>query len=186
MGTFIWTLTIAAGAALAWRLTHKSGQVAANSSAAGTVSMTRDTAAAAASGSPAAIARTAVPDAAEEPIDGWTYSAADTAATDPPVEDQYIEDIAVAPHATPIDPGSEPSPWRIRKTAPASPAEPAPAGNRPDAGQKGTQMQDKGREGNAADGKDLPQDAGYDESEWDGDEGERLVDPDARDGEPRD
>ncbi|MFD1211242.1 hypothetical protein ACFQ36_04220 [Arthrobacter sp. GCM10027362] len=199
----IWTLAIAAGAALIWRLTHRS----ADSTAAGAPGA----AAPGPGGTPAAVtaggtplngassgstslleavprpAGAAAAPAEEEPIDGWTQSAADTAASEPPVEDQYIEDISVAPHATPLDPGSEPSPWLIRMTTPASPAEPPARRRRPEtAPTKGTDMQDRtSSEGTAADEPGLHQDTLYDESEWAGDDSERLVDPEAGEAGPR-
>jgi hypothetical protein len=180
MGTFIWTLAIAAGAALIWRLRHRSDRVAAGSPGAmpSGPAGTGTTAAPAPGG--AALMETAAgangrgsranetrpPAAEDEPIDGW------------------IEDVSVAPHAAPIDPGSEPSPWRIRTVAAAppvaAPAEPpaAPAGPEAPA-RKGTRMQEElpGEETAAKAGS--PEDALYVESEWDGDDGERLADPDA-------
>jgi hypothetical protein len=173
MGSFIWTLVFAAGAALIWRLSRRSGGLARTGSA--------SPAAVALSGPPApagaalmeASARTGGTGAETgepEPIDGWTQSAADTAATDPPVEDQYIEDIALAPHAAPIDPGSEPSPWRIRRSTIPSPAAAGPVeGNRAEASAGGAA---KPTEAGTA-GHDVLDDS----SEWAGDEGERLAGP---------
>ncbi|NKX50725.1 hypothetical protein HER39_09130, partial [Arthrobacter deserti] len=120
--------------------------------------------------------------AEEEPIDGWTLSAADTAATDPPVEEQYIEDIAVAPHAAPIDPGSEPDPWRIRRTA--SPAGRAAAPSR--AGIPRTEgTQPAGKSPGTADRAPVPpEDVLFGAPEWAGDDGERLADPGSPEGGP--
>jgi hypothetical protein len=178
MGSFIWTLVVAAGAALIWRLSRRSGRLArTGSTSPAAVGISRPPAPA--GGGPAgavlreAAARTGGTgaEAAEpEPIDGWTQSAADTAATDPLVEEQYIEDISVAPHAAPIDPGSEPSPWRTRSSAAPSPTSAGPAeGNRAQAGSGGG---GKPAEAGAA-GQDMLDDV----SEWAGDDGERLADP---------
>jgi hypothetical protein len=172
MGSFIWTLVIAAGAALIWRLSHRSGRIArTGSTSPATVGMSRPAAPAGAAPMEAAARNggTGTEAAEPEPIDGWTQSAADTAATDPLVEEQYIEDISVAPHAAPIDPGSEPSLWRIRGSAAASPTSASPTeGHRAPAESGGGKPAEAGTAR-----QDLPNDA----SEWAGDDGERLAEP---------
>jgi hypothetical protein len=117
MGSFTWTAAIA-GAALAWPAVR-----------AGTAYAV----------SPGPAGRQPDVPAGPEPVDGWTESAAETAASDPPVEEQYIEAVSAA--------------W------PRVPPE-------------GAQMQDKvGREQAVREP--------YDPSDWDGDEGERIVEPEA-------
>jgi hypothetical protein len=165
-GTFSWALAIAASAVLAWRLARRCGGAAGQDSpeaSAGSAAApvpgdaAPATAAARTRGTPAGVP-------AEEPIDGWTFSAADTAASEPPVEDQYIEDVSMAAHAAPIDAGSEPSPWRLR-IAPAalSGRQEKPRGERP-----GTEEgPGAGAEGGPGDGP-----------AWTGDDGERLAGPD--------
>ncbi|MCG2622395.1 hypothetical protein LVY72_10755 [Arthrobacter sp. I2-34] len=193
MGSFIWTLIIAAGAALIWRLSHRPGHMAGTGytgTAAGPAQPSVSS-----GGRPAgatmmeAAARTDGAEAAEpEPIDGWTQSAADTAASEPPVEDQYIEDVAVAPHATPIDPGSEPSPWRIQPTAAIRPTAAGPdvaptqTHARPAEGSPPTAEPDDA--GAPAAPGALPQDILFDASEWAGDDGERLAEPGSGEGRP--
>lgn len=195
MGSFIWTLIIAAGAALIWRLSHRSGHMAGTGStgmAAGPShpSVFIDGGLAGATMMEAAPRTdgTGTEAAEPEPIDGWTQSAADTAASEPPVEDQYIEDVAVAPHATPIDPGSEPSPWRIQPTAAIRPtaggpdAAPTQTHAGPAKGSLPTAEPD-GAGAPAAAGAP-PQDNLFDASEWAGDDGERLADPGSGEGRP--
>src|SRR4051794_10551408 len=173
MGSFIWTLVIAAGAELIWRFSRRSGGLArtdSTSPAAATLPGPPAPAGAALMEASARAGSTGAEAGEPEPIDGWTQSAADTAATDPPVEDQYIEDIALAPHTAPIDPGSEPSPWRIRRSAAPSPVSAGSVeGNRAQAGAGDAA---KPTETGTA-GQDLLDDS----SEWAGDEGERLAGP---------
>ncbi|MCW2131726.1 hypothetical protein [Arthrobacter sp. VKM Ac-2550] len=92
-------------------------------------------------------------DKGPEPIDGWTESAAETAHSEPAVEDKYIED------------SDAPAPTHGKHAAPVEPD--APAGSF-----TGTEPKPQER-GNTVDS----QDPLYDETQWPSHDGETVIEP---------
>ncbi|NMR30927.1 hypothetical protein [Crystallibacter degradans] len=118
---------------------------------------------------------TGLNDKGSEPIDGWTESAAETAHSEPAVEDKYIEDSdAPAPthgkHAAPVEPdapagsftGATGEQGKGRSASQASPGVPE------------TEAEPKPQErGSTADS----QDPLYDETQWPSHDGETVIEP---------
>jgi hypothetical protein len=114
-------------------------------------------------------------DKGPEPIDGWTESAAETAHSEPAVEDEYIEDSDARPpthgkHAAPVEPDA---PAGSLTGAIGDQAEDqAPSQASPGAPETGAERKPQER-GSTADS----QDPLYDETQWPAHDGETVIEP---------